>query len=177
MNWSTEPASWNTEGDTLTVTAAPQTDFWRKTHSGHISNNGHFYSETVKGDFTAEVEFSGEYRDLYDQAGLMLRIDDEHWIKTGIELLDGVQQVSAVVTRDFSDWSVIALPENPPTLWLRLQRKAHTVEIYYSLDGSSYILFRQAYFPPNDEVEIGRMICAPRGNGFTTVFRGYKVTS
>ena len=38
----------------------------------------------------------GQYHELYHQAGLMIRIDDQNWIKAGIEFLNGKQSVSAV---------------------------------------------------------------------------------
>jgi regulation of enolase protein 1 (concanavalin A-like superfamily) len=36
MDWYNEPPTWNEQGNTITVTSAPKTDFWRKTHSGAI---------------------------------------------------------------------------------------------------------------------------------------------
>lgn len=175
MYWFCEPPNWKEEGSTLTVTTAPKTDFWRKTHSGQITDNGHFYHQPISGDFTAEVKFSGEYHALYDQAGLMIRIDAENWIKCGIEFLDNAPVISAVVTRDFSDWSVIALQQNPASLWLRMKRTGDTVEIYYALDGTNYIMYRQAYLPPVETVSVGMMCCSPTGDGFTAVFEDFKV--
>ena len=34
-------------------------------------------------------------------------------MKCGIELVDGVQHASVVVTREYSDWSVVPLPRRP----------------------------------------------------------------
>src|SRR5690606_1290123 len=144
MQWFNEPRTWQIDGDTIRVTAEAGSDFWRKTHYGFIRDNGHVCYETQVGDFVAEVKVVGGYRELYDQAGLMVRVDAEHWIKTGIEYVHGVQYVSAVVTNDFSDWAVAPLPQNPPAIWLRLVRKAEAVEIFYSLDGAGYTLLRIA---------------------------------
>ena len=112
MHWYNEPRS-GPRTATVTVTAEHDTDFWRKTHYGFIRDNGHFYYQEVVGDFRCEVKVSGGYAALYDQAGLMVRLDAETWLKCGIEFVEGVQYVSAVVTRDFSDWSVVALPAAP----------------------------------------------------------------
>ncbi len=122
MEWLNEPPTWNIQGDTLTVRAGPKTDFWRTTHYGFIRDNGHCYYQPVAGDFVAEVCFSGRYAALYDQAGLMLRADERTWLKCGIEYVNGMQHVSAVVTREFSDWSVIPLAHNPLAIWLRAAR-------------------------------------------------------
>ncbi|MEZ4610148.1 MAG: DUF1349 domain-containing protein [Caldilineaceae bacterium] len=55
-------------------------------------------TEEVAGDFTAAVIFVGKYKTLYDQAGLMVRVDAQHWMKCGIEYVHGVQYAPAVVT-------------------------------------------------------------------------------
>jgi len=109
MTWLNEPSKWNAEGDSLSLTTDPKTDFWRKTHYGFIRDNGHFFYETVSGEFVVETEFEGNYHALYDQAGLMIRADETTWLKTGIEFVESVRYISAVVTRDYSDWSVVKL--------------------------------------------------------------------
>ena len=59
MHWYNEPAVRAANGDTVTVTAEHDTDFWRKTHYGFIRDNGHFYYQEVSGDFRCEVKVSG----------------------------------------------------------------------------------------------------------------------
>ena len=175
MKWYNEPPAWRTDGDAVTVTCGAKTDFWRKTHYGFIRDNGHFYFKEVEGDFVAEVKVSGEYQALYDQAGLMLRADEENWLKCGIEFVEGVQHLSVVVTHDFSDWSVAPLPENPPSIWLRVTRKAEAVEVEYSLDGASYTLARVTYMGEAPRMQVGVMCASPEGNGFLTSFEGFAV--
>ena len=175
MHWINEPQRWQHTEHTIAVHVEPGTDFWRKTHYGFIRDNGHVYGEQVNGDFIAAVKVASAYHDLYDQAGLMVRIDAEHWIKTGIEFVHGVQYVSAVVTNDYSDWSVAPLPQNPPAIWLRLIRKAEAVEIFYSLDGERFTLLRIAYLLPRAEALVGVMCAAPDGGGFDVVFEDFSV--
>src|SRR3990170_1389720 len=105
MQWYNEPEDWLGDDRQLQMTLAPGTDFWRITHYDFIRDSGPFFFTEANGDFEAAVKVSGVYRELYHQAGLMIRIDEENWVKTGIEYVDGVQQVSAVVTRTVSDWS------------------------------------------------------------------------
>ncbi len=177
MQWYNEPARWSSYDDKVMLQADPKTDFWRITHDGMVRDSGHFYYQRQSGNFLAQVKISGSYTALYDHAGLMLRIDQENWIKCGIEFVDGVQQASAVVTREYSDWSVVPLADNLTSLWLRLQRQKETIEVHYALDGTQYHLLRQAYFPAVEMVNIGLMCAAPTGEGFSVIFESFSLQS
>jgi len=168
---------WTVDGSTITMRSGPKTDFWRTTHYGFIRDNGHFYYRHVADDFLVEVKVSGAYTALYDQAGLMVRVDEANWIKCGIEFVDGVQQVSAVVTREYSDWSVAPLPGKPVAIWLRLTRHGSAIEIHYSLDGVQYQMLRLAYFIPSKTMSVGLMCASPDGAGFTVTFEGLTIQS
>ena len=104
----------------------------------------------------------------------MVRVYETNWLKCGIEPMYGVQYVSAVVTRDWSDWSVMPL-NNPPAVWLRVVRQAVTLEAYFSLDGVLCSMFRQAFLGEAPMVEVGPMPAAPIGSGFIAQFDGFYV--
>lgn len=175
MHWYNEPSSWNVQDDKIQITSGAKTDFWRETHYGFIRDNGNFFYEEVKGDFIVDVKVSGEYRDLYDQAGIMVRLDERNWLKCGIEFVNGVQQVSAVVTREYSDWSIVPLPDNPPSLWVRVTRRGTAIEVHYSLDGKQYTMLRLAYLTPVEIVKAGLMCASPEGDGFPITFEQFKI--
>lgn len=59
----------------------------------------------------------------------MLRLDEAHWIKAGIELSDGVANLSVVVTRHASDRSTMALGPTPEPQRLRVTRTGGAVVI------------------------------------------------
>jgi regulation of enolase protein 1 (concanavalin A-like superfamily) len=175
MQWLNEPSNWKIKDRIIEVTSTQNTDFWRKTHYGFIRDTGHFYYQQLTGNFIAEVKVSGKYQDLYDQAGLMVRLDENNWLKCGIELVERIQQMSAVVTRDYSDWSIVPMPHNPASIWLRVTRRDSAIEIYYSLDGQQYTLLRMAYLTLAATVDVGIMCASPEGKGFTTVFEQFKI--
>jgi regulation of enolase protein 1 (concanavalin A-like superfamily) len=106
MQWLNEPPSWTVDANALVVTTGDKTDFWRETFYGFVHDDGHFYYKEVGGDLTAEVTLVGDYETLYDQSGLMLRVDERHWVKAGLEFSDGLVHVSTVITREYSDWSM-----------------------------------------------------------------------
>jgi regulation of enolase protein 1 (concanavalin A-like superfamily) len=115
--WLNPPPAWDRTAEALTLETGARTDFWRDTLYGFRHDSGHALMVPVDGDFTAHVGFDGVYEALYDQAGLTLRQDEAHWIKAGIELSDGLANLSVVVTGGASDWSTLALgPAAAPTL-------------------------------------------------------------
>ena len=167
-NWYNEPPHWTAQGGTITMQSGPQSDFWRL--AGIARDNGHFYYQRQVGDFQIDCKISGSYNAQYDQAGLMVRVDESHWIKCGIEFFNGVQQASAVVTREYSDWSIAPLPSNSASLWLRMKRQGTVIEIEYALDGMQYQLLRQAYFSAAEAMDVGLMCASPEGAGFPVTF-------
>jgi regulation of enolase protein 1 (concanavalin A-like superfamily) len=173
MNWLNEPPEWELQGDRLTVTTGSKTDFWRRTHYGFIRDNGHFYYQAVDGDFTAAVQFTGEYQALYDQAGLMVRADSEHWIKAGVEFTDGLPHLSVVVTNSYSDWSVLPIPNLPDSVGLRVTRHGEAVRVEASLDGKKYQMLRLAYLSASRTIQVGPMCCSPERAGFKAIFTGF----
>jgi len=170
MTWMNQPASATRSGNKLTVKSQAKTDFWRKTFYGYITDNGHFFHLAQAGDFTFEARINGQYAALYDQAGLMVRLNAENWMKCGTEFFDGRRHASVVFTRDYSDWSTMPdLSDNAP-VWWRAVRKKDSIETLCSLDGKTFTSLRQGYFPPNSKVEVGIMCAAPEGPGFEAVF-------
>jgi regulation of enolase protein 1 (concanavalin A-like superfamily) len=119
----------------------------------------------------------GDFDTLYDQSGLMVRVDERTWVKTGIEFTDGVPHVSAVVTRDRSDWSVVALPEYDGSLRLRLTRHGDAVRIQFrrGADDAGWQMLRLAYLPIGASCLVGVMCCSPERSGFTARFTDFSV--
>jgi uncharacterized protein len=175
MQWFNEPSKWKIEDNKLSLEVTPKSDYWRATGYGFVVDDGPFYYTTRGGEFEVQVKIAGNFKTRYDHLGLMLRIDEKHWIKTGMEFVDGKYNFSTVITNDFSSWNVIALPNKPEFLWVKALRKKDYVEIYYSLDGKSYVLSNMAYFPEQKPAMVGMMAASPDGDGFNAVFENFKI--
>ena len=163
MPWLNEPPHWREADGVLSVVTGEKTDFWRRTHYGFIRDDGHLRYETVQGDFTAEIAFAGDYRELYDQAGLMVRIDERNWLKAGIELAAGRRMLSVVVTREFSDWSAMPLPVEAEWLRLRLTRHGSAIRVEWAPDAAEpkFQMLRLAHLPESGATMVGPMCCSP----------------
>ena len=176
FQWLNEPDVWRAEAGRLTLTTGESTDFWQHTFYGFHRDNGHAWLCPASGDFSASAIVTGAYEELYDQAGLMLRIDQRNWIKTGIEYTDGLMHFSVVVTREFSDWSVIPLHDAKPTddVHVRLTRHGDAVRVQYAISGGAWQMARLAPFPAVD-ASVGVMPCSPQRAGFDASFREIEV--
>ncbi|WP_433268787.1 DUF1349 domain-containing protein [Actinosynnema sp. CS-041913] len=174
--WLNEPASWSDEGG-LSITTDPDTDFWRTTHYGFDRDTGHLLGVPLTGDFTLVASFTADYATQYDQAGIALRVDHRNWIKAGVELVDDEFQVSTVVTRDFSDWSVVPAGR-VSRVTVSAAREGDTVTVRYGLDGAEpTTMLRLGYFPPDVATLAGVMAAAPTGPGFVARFDRVRVTT
>lgn len=175
MTWFNEPAAWSVTNGVLTMQVTGQSDFWRVSHYGFTVDDGPFLYAERGGEFEAKVKVTGAYRDRFDQAGLMLRIDHENWIKAGIEYVDGHFNVSAVVTHGKSDWSVIKLDQPIDALWIKAVRRRGAVELFYSFDDKDYTMMRNAWFQDNVPVKVGPVAAAPDGAGFKATFSDFSI--
>ena len=128
----------------------------------------------MSGDFVARVRIEGDWRDQYDQAGLMVRFDADTWLKCGIEYVDGRQFASAVITRGLSDWSVAPLDPAPAHLWIEVRRTAEAVEVAYGEDAPDRLL-RLGALTSAPELDVGVMAASPEGGGFDVVLRDFAV--
>jgi uncharacterized protein len=176
MQWFNQPKIWNRENDSMTMFVTPKTDFWRITHYGFTVDDGPFLYETVGGEFEVKVKITGDFQTRFDQMGLMLRIDEKTWIKTGIEFVNEKINISAVVTNEKSDWSVIETNSKPKYLWFKVIRRLDAVEIFYSYDDLTYTMMRLTYFPDNKPVMVGMTAASPDGDGFNALFEHFEIT-
>lgn len=170
-HWINPPPSSEQDGETLTVTTGKETDFWNNTFYGFRHGNGHLLATPVTGDFSLTISFSASYSTLYDQAGAMLRVDDDNWLKCGVEFTDGRKNFSVVVTRDDqSDWSVMPLPGAVDApVCLRLTRHAEALRVEIE-EAGKFRLVRLAFLNMADTVEAGPMCCSPVGDGLDVTF-------
>lgn len=176
MNWFNEPEQWEIKGNALEMFVTPKSDYWRISHYGFTVDDAPFYYATYGGEFEAKIKIKGDYVARFDQAGLMLRIDHENYIKAGIEFVDGKYNLSTVVTHKTSDWSVIALEQPVEEIWIKAVRRLDAIEIFYSFDDVTYTMMRNAWMQDNTPIQVGPMAASPDGEGFKVRFESFKVT-
>jgi uncharacterized protein len=173
MQWLLNPPTkWSADESFggLTVTADGGTDFWRTTGYGFVRDNGHLYGELITGDFDLSLRVRGRYATQFDQAGAMVRVDERHWLKTGVEFVDGRPRFSTVNTAEHSNWALADLPPEAGELTLALTRRGDAVEVRYATGDAEPALAAVVYLPPGVPAMAGAMCAAPDGPGFQVTF-------
>ena len=124
--------AWMEKGGNSLVMFPPElTDFWSRTYYEPLLKKSNAPALLLdidsRSDRTISIEFSIEAVSQFDQAGLLIYLDDDHWLKCGIEFCDGQHRLSAVVCNIFSDWSACPWPTSAARL--RIHRKCFSSSI------------------------------------------------
>ena len=184
LQWMHEPPRWSLDAPThcLRLHTLAGTDFWRRTHYGFDADNGHLLACPVQADagmtLTAHVRWQPRHQ--YDQAGLMVRVSADCWIKTSVEHEpDGLSRLGVVVTNHgYSDWSTQDLPQDPRGGWFRIVRASGDYTVLFSLDGRTWTQLRIARLhpAPTDVVSLcGVYACSPKGGDFVAEFSEFQI--
>ncbi|WP_159813922.1 DUF1349 domain-containing protein [Actinomyces sp. zg328] len=179
--WTHEPARAEVSGGDLLVTAVEGSDAWRITSYGFIHDSEHALLAAFPDDCAVEVEFTAAFREQFDQAGVFVRLDDEHWVKAGVEYADGACQVGAVVTSGSSDWSVAPVPRwRDHRVLVRVSRSGGAMTVRAGLigaDGAADLrLVRVLPIPAGARAEAGPLVCSPTRAGLTVPIHAWRLT-
>lgn len=180
LSWYNEPFKWKLKNKQLQLFTDAETDFWQKTHYGFQADNGHFLYTNITGDFTMETEVACDFKHQYDQAGLMVRISDQCWIKTSVEFEpDEPNKLGVVVTNNgFSDWSTQDTEDSFTNFKLRITRKKSDYKVaYYSIKTKNWVQLRILHLFDEPKVKIGIYACSPKQNQFSASFNYLKIKS
>ncbi len=175
--WLNAPQSWSLEAGALSLVTDAHTDFWQDTHYSFRRDTGHFFGVPAADGFTAEVRIRADYQQLYDQAGIMVRIDERQWVKAGIELSDGRAMLSSVMTVDRSDWATAAYAQDAGDVRMRATVARGVLRLQVSSDGVRWPLVRLAPFPSAQSYLVGPMACSPQGEGLAVTFSDFRLTA
>ncbi|MGC4939571.1 DUF1349 domain-containing protein [Kribbella sp. DT2] len=176
--WLNAPDGVLADGNDLVVTAREGSDFWRTTSYGFVHDDGHALLTDFPVGTAIEVGFVAAFEELYDQAGVLIRVDEENWIKAGVEFTDGAPQLGAVVTRGVSDWSMAPVAEwAGREVTIRVSRSGDAVAVRARVEDEPWRMVRLAPLDPGAEVAAGPMCCAPTRSGLKVRFTSYAVTA
>jgi len=176
--WLNSPLTARIEGEFLKVAPEKGKDFWKKTLYGFEYENGPALLADWDNSYAVEVSFQlGSFTELYDQAGILLYHGPGQWIKTGIELNDGIPQLAVVVTDGYSDWSLAAVPDwVGEVVTIRASKIKDAAIIRARTEHHGWRTIRVARFPYETRNQAGLYACAPTREGFEVTFTNWSFT-
>jgi len=175
--WLNEPKLWRAREDELEVTTDAASDFWRETHYGFTRDSGHFLAFATGGAFSAQVRIRANYEHLYDQAGMMIRLDAKHWLKAGVELSDGRAMLSSVLTNERSDWATGPFVGDAGDFQMRITLSDGVLRVQVSADRVTWPLVRLAPFPRASSYQVGPVCCTPERAGLAVRFSEFSLSA
>ena len=164
------------------MTPAGGTDFWQSTYYDPPINksDGHaVLYKLPKGltQWSATTQFTLKPVNQFDQAGIIVFIDALHWLKAGVESVDGHPKMSCVVTDGHSDWSTQPWSSGDQ-LWMRVSyiRQSFVVECKLAEDWE-FIRITPRMFSNDAAVKVGVYCCAPTREGMQSTFHSLTVSN
>jgi uncharacterized protein len=170
--WFNEPASFRL-GNGLEICTREKSDFWQRTHYGFQRDNGHCLFTRISGDFTVVTQVECVMQAQYDQCGLMIRADEDNWIKASTEReSEHASRLGSVVTNlGWSDWASQDVDIVPEQMWYRISRSKNDFLLEYSFSGSTWLQMRVAHLhSADDQLKVGPYACSPIGKNFRCRF-------
>ncbi|MEU2663325.1 DUF1349 domain-containing protein [Micromonospora sp. DT46] len=174
--WWNEPVRVeNGPAGELLVQPAEGSDLWRHTSYGFVHDDAPALLAPLPAGEAMEVAFVLDYGEQFDQAGVLVRVDDRNWVKAGVEVSDGEPQVGAVVTREVSDWSVAGVPRwAGREVTVRVSRDGDALTVRARADDEPWRLVRLAPLAPDAVATAGPYCCSPTRAGLRIRFTGWR---
>lgn len=180
LSWFNEPTQWELKNNQLKLVTDPETDFWQKTHYGFQADNGHFLFSEIDGDFIIETDVDCDFKNQYDQAGLLIRISDQCWIKTSVEYeTNEPNKLGVVVTNHgYSDWSTQDVDDSFTNFKLRVCRNGSDYKVeYFQNSTNKWVQLRLFHLFDEPTIQAGLYACSPKNNQFTASFNYLKIST
>lgn len=168
--WLNPPEAVRIDAGDLLVTSSAGSDLWRTTSYGFVRDTAHALLVDLPDGMAVEVAFVVELAEQFDQAGVLVRADERHWVKAGVEVSDGAPQLGAVATRGVSDWSVAPVPDWAGcVVTVRASREGDALTVRARAAGP-WQLVRVAPLDPGLTWLAGPYTCSPTRGGLEVRF-------
>lgn len=176
LAWMNPPATFTLGAGGLELQPSAGTDLWQRTHYGFRVDTAHALLAKAAGDFIVETSLAFEPLHQYDQAGLLVRLSPDCWLKTSIEFEGGVEpsRLGAVVTnRGWSDWSTQSVPAAVRSARYRVRRCSGDYLVEHATHEGEWVQLRLAHLEEDDghtPVYAGIYACSPKRAGLSVRF-------
>ena len=144
----------------------------------------HVFQTAMAGNFTLSTTVISTPKHRYDQAGLLVWLSPDCWLKTAVEFEpDQPSRLGAVVTNyGWSDWSTQDVAPDYGAAWFRIVRTQSDYEIYAATADpardlpETWTQIRITHLHESaGSIHAGLYACSPQGAGFEATFTWLEV--
>lgn len=191
--WINEPLTKKISNDSVTITTEPGTDFWQRSYYGFRNDNAPALLIKSSDNFSFTAKASFNYRNRFDQCGLIIYLDSDNWFKASIEFENEQMSLlgSVVTNLGYSDWATTEIADTA-SMWYRLNRRGPDFLIESSEDGKVFKQMRVFHLhqlgettagmgkehpplAPEKPVHFGLYACSPLDSSFEASFDNLKL--
>ncbi len=180
MQWLRAPRQFTVVEDRVEMFTEPHTDLWQRTYYHFRNDNAPVLQmTTAEKYFSFVVKAAFDTKRRYDQAGVVMYLDSDNWLKASIEYEnDRIQRMGSVVTNNgYSDWASVDVDASIKAMWFRLSRRENDFCIENSVDGETFKQMRICHmFNVKDEIRFGIYACSPEHSSFRALFTDMEMT-
>lgn len=179
FSWRGQAPDWQMTDQTITITSRPHTDLWQRTYYHFQNDNAPLLmmtSQETYFSFSFKVTFDSKHR--FDQAGLVLYLDSDNWLKAASEYEnEDFQHLGSVVTNGgYSDWATAAIPSHHRTIYYRLSRRGQDFRIESSFDGQNFSQMRICHMAAaKASINFGIYAASPEDSSFDAIFSDFQL--
>ena len=180
MEWLRAPEKLTVTEDRVEMITEPHTDLWQRTYYHFRNDNApvlQLHTNEKFFSFVVKAEFDTKWR--YDQAGVVMYLDSDNWLKASMEYEnDQIQRLGSVVTNNgYSDWASVDVDAAIKTMWFRLSRRGQDFCVENSMDGVHFKQMRICHmFGVEKSISFGIYACSPEDSSFRATFTNMEIT-
>ena len=179
LEWINKPKQYTVEDGKIEIMTEPGTDLWQRTYYHFRNDNAPMLQmETEDSTFSFTVKASFASKNNFDQAGIVMYLDSENWLKASVEYGDEKKAfLGAVVTNNgYSDWSTTQISATINTMWFRLSRRGEDFCVETSSNGNNYEQIRICHVgKATQAIRFGVYACSPEDGTFKAQFTEFEV--
>jgi hypothetical protein len=137
--WHNPPQDWLLQPNALNITTEPRTDIWQRTYFGFRMDNAPCYFWQQSEAFTMTIRCTFDYREMFDQCGIILYLDGNNWFKAGVEVASpSFSRIFSAAT-NFGHTDYASIDVNlTSSMYFRLSRRGADFLVEYSTDGEVF---------------------------------------
>jgi len=186
--WINPPEFSKVNNNKVIIRTEPNTDLWQRSYYGFRNDNAPALLLESDKNFSFTFKVSFEYRNRFDQCGIIIYLDSDNWFKASIEFENtSFSRLGSVVTNNgYSDWATTDIA-SVNLIWYRLSRRGPDFLIEFSTNGTNFKQMRVFHLhllgettvemgkldPPkasNLPVNLGIYACSPMNSSFDAKF-------